>query len=102
VLISGKSPDASPHWYPDTCPWVNTVCPIDHQQHIDAGHMQGPENTLPMMGGQGLFGPMEMGGMFTLIKVRDQLDGGADPGWYQPPDGTQAYKVDTAPDDLPV
>ncbi len=55
-----------------------------------------------MMGGQGLFGPMEMGGMFTLIKVRDQLDGGADPGWYQPPDGTQAYKVDTAPDDLPV
>ena len=74
----------------------------DHQQHIDAGHMQGPENTLPMMGGQGLFGPMEMGGMFTLIKVRDQLDGGADPGWYQPPDGTQAYKVDTAPDDLPV
>jgi FtsP/CotA-like multicopper oxidase with cupredoxin domain len=74
----------------------------DHQQHIDAGHMQGPENTLPMMGGQGLFGPMEMGGMFTLIKVRDQLDGDADPGWYQPPDGTQAYKVDTAPDDLPV
>ncbi len=74
----------------------------DHQQHIDAGHMQGPENTLPMMGGQGLFGPMEMGGMFTLIKVRDQLDCDADPGWYQPPDGTQAYKVDTAPDDLPV
>jgi FtsP/CotA-like multicopper oxidase with cupredoxin domain len=74
----------------------------DHQQHIDAGHMQGPENTLPMMGGQGLFGPMEMGGMFTLIKVRDQLEGREDPGWYQPPAGTQAYKVDTAPDDLPV
>lgn len=74
----------------------------DHQQHIDAGHMQGPANTLPMMGGQGLFGPMEMGGMFTLIKVRDQLEGTEDPGWYQPPAGTQAYKVDTAPDDLPV
>ena len=74
----------------------------DHQQHIDAGHMQGPANTLPMMGGQGLFGPMEMGGMFTLIKVRDQLQGNDDPGWYQPPEGTQAYKVDTAPDDLPV
>lgn len=74
----------------------------DHQQHIDAGHMQGPANTLPMMGGQGLFGPMEMGGMFTLIKVRDQLEGNDDPGWYQPPAGTQAYKVDAAPNDLPV
>jgi manganese oxidase len=74
----------------------------DHQQHIDAGHMQGPANTLPMMGGQGLFGPMEMGGMFTLIKVRDQLEGTEDPGWYQPPAGTQAYRVDTVPDDLPV
>lgn len=73
----------------------------EHQSHIDAGHMQGPENTLPMMGGQGLFGPMEMGGMFTLIKVRDEL-GGDDPGWYQPPEGTQAYKIDQIPDDLPV
>lgn len=73
----------------------------DHQQHIDAGHMQGPENTLPMMGGQGLFGPMEMGGMFTLIKVRDQLEGREDPGWYQPPAGTQAYKVEVVPEDLP-
>ena len=70
----------------------------DHQQHIDAGHMQGPENTLPMMGGRGLFGPMEMGGMFTLIKVRDALQEGADPGWFEPPAGTQAYKADTVPD----
>jgi len=73
----------------------------EHQQHIDAGHMQGPENTLPMMGGQGLFGSMEMGGMFTLIKVRDQWQEGQDPGWFEPPPGTQAYKVDT-PLDLPT
>ncbi|MDP2380823.1 MAG: copper oxidase [Pseudohongiella sp.] len=74
----------------------------EHQQHIDAGHMQGPDNTLPMMGGQGLFGPMEMGGMFTLIKVRDQLDAsGGDLGWYQAPAGTQAYKAAAIPDDLP-
>ncbi|MDP3515945.1 MAG: copper oxidase [Pseudohongiella sp.] len=74
----------------------------EHQQHIDAGHMQGPDNTLPMMGGQGLYGPMEMGGMFTLIKVRDQLDAnGGDPGWYQAPAGTQAYKATAIPDDLP-
>lgn len=73
----------------------------EHQSHIDAGHMPGPENTLPMMGGHGLFGPMEMGGMFTLIKVRDTLTS-EDPGWYQPPQGTQAYKIDQVPDDLPV
>lgn len=74
----------------------------DHQQHIDAGHMQGPDNTLPMMGGQGLYGPMEMGGMFTLIKVRDVLQDGQDPGWFVPPPGTQAYKADAAPADLPT
>ena len=41
--------------------------------------------------------------MFTLIKVRDNLGPGEqpDPGWYQPPPGTQAYKVDGAPADLP-
>lgn len=73
-----------------------------HQEHIDAGHMRGPENTLPMMAGQGAFGPMEMGGMFTLIKVRDQLQGNNDPGWFAPPQGTQAYRVSSVPEDVPV
>lgn len=75
----------------------------EHQTHIDMGHIQGPANTLPMMGGQGPFGAMEMGGMFTLIKVRDSLPpaDNSDPGWYQPPAGTVAFKVDSAPSDLP-
>ena len=48
------------------------------------GHMQGPENTLPMMAAQGPFGNLEMGGMFTVLKVREQLPAGyADPGWYR-------------------
>jgi len=57
-------------------------------------HMPGPENTLPMMMGDGPFGPIEMGGMFTVLKVRDELDGYADPGWYRHPEGTVAQRVE--------
>jgi len=65
-----------------------------HQAHVDAGHMQGPANTLPMMSGQGPFGRLEMGGMFNLLKVRDHLPAnGADPGWYHYPRGTRARRV---------
>jgi FtsP/CotA-like multicopper oxidase with cupredoxin domain len=51
-----------------------------------------PENTLPMMDGTGPFGPIEMGGMFTMIKVREGLARGdyRDPGWYRHPAGTVA------------
>ena len=57
--------------------------------------MDGPENTLPMMGGDGPFGSIEMGGMFTVLKVRAGLAAGdyADPGWYPHPEGTVARKV---------
>ena len=30
--------------------------------------MAPPENTLPMMTGEGPFGPIDMGGMFTVVK----------------------------------
>jgi hypothetical protein len=63
----------------------------EHQMH--AGHMEGPENTLPMMMGEGQFGPLEMGGMFTVIKVRDGITSYEDPGHYRHPPGTVAYKV---------
>ena len=29
-----------------------------------------PDNTLSMMTGSGQFGPIEMGGMFTVMKIR--------------------------------
>ncbi len=49
-----------------------------------------PRNTLPMMAGKGPFGPLEMGGMFTVVKVREGLAPGdyRDPGWYRQPTGT--------------
>ncbi len=47
-------------------------------------------NSTPMMGGTAGFGYVTMGGMFTLLKVRDALPSYADPGWYQHPPGTTA------------
>jgi FtsP/CotA-like multicopper oxidase with cupredoxin domain len=62
----------------------------------DMGEMEMPlpDNTLPMMTGQGPYGAMEMGGMFTTVKVRRGLarNDYKDPGWYQQPAGTQAYE----------
>lgn len=51
-----------------------------------------PENTLPMMTGQGPFGSVEMGGMFSVVKVRKNQKAGdyKDHGWYKHPPGTVA------------
>jgi len=67
----------------------------EHQDHTDSGHMTGPPNTLPMMMGKGPFGNIEMGGMFTVVKVRDGLAAGdfRDPGWYRHPQGEVAWRV---------
>jgi manganese oxidase len=63
----------------------------------DMGEMEMPlpDNTLPMMTGQGPFGGIGMGGMFTTMKVRKGLarNDYKDPGWYQHPPGTVAYEL---------
>ena len=58
-----------------------------------AAMMPGPRNTIPMLGGNGPYGAIEMGGMFTLLKVRNDITSYDDPGWYQAPRGTVAWKV---------
>jgi hypothetical protein len=62
----------------------------------DMGEMEMPlpDNTLPMMSGQGQFGPIEMGGMFTTVKVREGLAKGdyKDPGPHRFARGTVAYE----------
>ncbi len=58
-----------------------------------AGIMPGPPNTAPMMAGRGPYGSMGMGGMFTTLKVRDELAGYDDPGWYRAPAGTVAWRI---------
>jgi FtsP/CotA-like multicopper oxidase with cupredoxin domain len=57
--------------------------------------MPAPRNSVPMRGGVGPFGPIDMGGMFTLLKIRDHLDYDRDPGWYPQPRGTAARRVDS-------
>jgi FtsP/CotA-like multicopper oxidase with cupredoxin domain len=52
-----------------------------------------PENTIPMMTCTGPFGPIGMGGMFSVVKVRAGLarNDYKDPGWFKHPPGTVAY-----------
>jgi FtsP/CotA-like multicopper oxidase with cupredoxin domain len=54
-----------------------------------------PENTVPMMGGDGPFGSLEMGGMFSVVKVRKNQKPGdyRDPGWFKHPAGTLTHEV---------
>jgi FtsP/CotA-like multicopper oxidase with cupredoxin domain len=79
---------------------ISKLVPDYHPMGSDGMAMMGemehpmPDNTLPMMTGFGPFGPMEMGGMFTVVKVREGIAANdyKDPGWYQHPEGTVAYE----------
>jgi manganese oxidase len=52
--------------------------------------MRVPRNSLPMVGMQGKHDYIDMGGMFTVVKVRENLTSYDDPGWYENPPGTLA------------
>jgi len=57
--------------------------------------MSVPANSIPMLGGKGPHDTITMGGMFTILKVRESLpDGYGDPGWYENPRGTQSILAD--------
>jgi FtsP/CotA-like multicopper oxidase with cupredoxin domain len=60
--------------------------------------MAQPQNSISMLGAPGPYGVIDMGGMFTMVKVRDKLDGTKDPGWYKAPAGTVADEASA--DDL--
>ena len=62
----------------------------DHGEHVEMGHMSVPKNSIPMVGAKGPFDYITMGGMFTIVKVRENLTSYADPGWYKHPQGTVA------------
>lgn len=53
--------------------------------------MGAPKNSIPMVGGKGRYGTIDMGGMFTVLKVREDISSyDADIGWYDNPNETLA------------
>jgi hypothetical protein len=55
-----------------------------------------PPNSLPMRGGPGPFGTIDMGGMFTVLKVRERVAGADPKAWYVHPKGKVADKATDA------
>jgi FtsP/CotA-like multicopper oxidase with cupredoxin domain len=62
----------------------------EHGIHVESGHMAVPKNSIPMVGARGPFDYITMGGMFTILKIRERLASYEDPGWYDHPPGTVA------------
>lgn len=59
-------------------------------------NMPVPENSLPMRGAPGPFGYIDMGGMFTILKVRERPSEADLHGWYEHPKGSVAGLADPA------
>ena len=71
---------------------MGTTGMADMGEH--AGMMSMPRNSISMKSAAGPFGEMSMGGLVTIMKVRDRLNSyNEDPGWYKHPPGTVALKA---------
>lgn len=57
-----------------------------------------PPNSLPMRGAHARHGYVDMGGMFSILKVRDKADAQDPAAWYQQPEGSMASPA--SPEDL--
>ncbi|AKF03247.1 copper oxidase [Sandaracinus amylolyticus] len=55
-----------------------------------------PPNSLPMRGARGPFSYIDMGGMFTVLKVRERPERADPNGWFEHPAGTVAGPADPA------
>ena len=74
-----------------TCRWAGSG-----MGEMGSMEMPLPDNTLPMMTGFAQFGPVEMGGMFSVVKVRPGLAGERlqGSGLVQAPGGDGRLRVD--------
>jgi len=62
----------------------------DHGRHLGMGHVAIPENSTPMVGAIGPKGYITMGGMFTIVKVREKIASDNAVGWYEDKPQNQA------------
>ena len=52
-----------------------------------------PSPSISLRGGDGPHGRIDMGGLFTILKIRKSLPKGGDPEWYVNPPGTVASEA---------
>lgn len=52
-----------------------------------------PDGSISMLGGAGPHGHIDMGGMFTILKIRERLPRDGESGWYRNPPGTVAVEA---------
>jgi hypothetical protein len=67
--------------------------------------MQRPRNSISMLGGKGPFDQIDMGGMFTTVRVRKNLTEQTANAWYEHPKGTvadEASATDLARDGIKI
>lgn len=62
------------------------------EMYGDGHHKNIPQHIAPI-GNPGPFGVIELGGMFTILKVREGLSSYENPGWYLHPEGTVAEEA---------
>ena len=55
--------------------------------------MPTPNGSIAMLTSEGPHGAIDMGGMFTVLKIRERLPKGGDPEWYVNPPGTEAIEA---------
>lgn len=62
------------------------------EMHHHSKKNKGLHNLSPM-GSPGPYGTIELGGMFTVFKVREGITNYNDPGWYMQPPGSSAKRL---------
>lgn len=78
------------HFFPEFMGLMN-VNGMGEMFEMEEGSKK-PANMAPI-GNPGPFGVIELGGMFTILKVREGISSYTDPGWYEHPKGTVAEPV---------
>ncbi len=58
--------------------------------------MSVPRNSIPMVGGDGQYGYIDMGGILTVLKVRERLTPATADAWYTSPRGALAVAATAA------